>query len=859
MANRSRLLPQIGFCVAVAHDLAYGAVQDFEQVAVGGSKSATLTYSFTGLSAAPHFSLSWSRDFQAAAPTCTVGTATNCSVMIAFTPLRPGLRQDGLTITNQSGAVLKNTPLRGVGQSPLIALYPGIISTLAGNGTWGYQDSPNPSAVMFRNPQGIALNGSGNVAYVADSVNNVIRKIVLSSGAVSTVAGNGSSGLGGDGGPATAAIFNTPTGVAVDGSGNLYIADQGNNLIRRVDAATQIVSTVAGGGTMASGADQLGDGGPATSAILYGPQSVTLDPAGNLYIADAFHNLVRMVNAANGTITVVAGGGTSAGTDGFGDGGAATSAKLSNPSGVALDSAGNLYIADTGYSLIRRIDMTTGVITATVGNGNSGYSGDDGLATDATLSSPQGVVIDAANNIFVADYGNSAIRQIRAATQKIFTLAGKGSTGYYGDGGNPTAAFLTNPSSLAVDENGNLYIADYGNNVIRAVSYAAVPMTFSGQPVGAVSPSQVVTPINIGNETLTLSAISSAANFQQVTSGSADCITNSALTPGSACDVAVSFVPVQTGTITESLVITTNSLNSAANAQTIGLTANGLTGLGPRVSLNVSALTFSGQLIGVQSLAQTVTLTNSGGSAFTISSIWLAGSQAGDFQLSTTCGTSLAAGADCTVSVVFAPSSTGTRTATLMFSDSVEGTPQSVTLIGTGKGGVLVLSGNSLRFSESVGKTSAAQTISLTNTAVYPLHILSVWTTGSDANEFNASTTCDSTVAAGATCSLTVTFSPVVEGEQTATLNLTDDACSALQTISLTGTTLKGGLRFGAVSYGGKSGQQFRVAEGTTGLRSTPREPAPTARRSSATPTKPDKPVKIITREARSVRGWYRN
>jgi sugar lactone lactonase YvrE len=851
MANRLthrtlfRALSQIGFCIAVVHNLAHAAVQDFGQVAVGGSQSTALTYSFTGISATPNFSLSWHRDFQAGAPSCTVATTTNCSVTITFSPLRPGLRQDALIIRDRSGNLLANTPLFGVGQSPLVALYPGIISTLAGNGTWGYQDSPNAASAMFRNPQGIALDGSGNVAYVADSVNNVIRKIVLSSGAVSTVVGTGASGLGGDGGLARHALLNTPTGIAIDGAGNLYIADQGNNLILRVNSVTQIISTVAGGGTAASGTDQLGDGGPATSAILYGPQSVTVDSAGNLYIADSFHNLVRTVNAS-GTITVVAGGGTSAGTDGLGDGGAATSAKLSNPTGLALDSAGNLYIADTGYNLIRRVDMTTGVITVVAGNGNSGYSGDNGLATSATLSSPQGVFVDAANNIYIADYGNNAIRQISAASQNIFTLAGRGSTGYYGDGRNPTVAFLTNPTSLAVDENGNLYIADYGNNVIRAVSYAALPMTFTGETVGAESPSQVVTPINIGNETLTLSSISLSANFLQVASGETDCAANTALTAGANCSVAVSFVPIQTGAIAGSLGFATNSLNSAANVQTISLSANGLAGAGPAVSLSVPSLTFNGQLIGVQSLPQTLTLTNSGGSALSISSIWLEGSQASDFQISTTCGASLAAAADCTISVTFTASATGTRTASLMFSDLVVGSPQSVTLTGTGNGGVLALSGGglalnggvlglgsmALAFNAMAGKTSAPQTISLSNTGSYPLHILSAWTTGSDASEFNVSTTCGSSLAAGATCNLAVTFSPAAEGTRTAVLNLADDAAGSPQTVSLTGTAIAaGGLRFGAVSYGGKFTQHFRNVEGVGARAKTAPRPQGSSRK----------------------------
>jgi sugar lactone lactonase YvrE len=816
MAYVSRDLPQILFFVAGACSCANAAVQDFGPVVVGTSQSATLTYSFTGLSAAPSFSLSWNRDFQAGSPACTVGATTNCSLPIVFNPAAPGLRQDGVTVTDQSGSVLTRSPLSGVGLSPLIALYPGIISTLAGNGTWGYEDSANPTAAMFRNPQGIALDGSGGVAYVADSVNSVIRKIVLASGAVSTVAGNGSNGIGGDGGPATGALLNTPTGVAVDGGGNLYIADQGNNLIRRVDAATQIISTVAGGGTVASGADQLGDGGPATSAILYGPHSVALDPAGNLYIADAFHNLVREVNAASSTITVVAGGGTAAGTDGFGDGGTATSAFLSNPSGVALDSVGNLYIADTGYSLIRRVDMTTGIITAVAGNGSLGYSGDNGLATSATLAGPQGVTLDAANNIYVADFGNNAIRQISASTQKIFTLAGRGSTGYYGDGGNPTVAFLTNPTSLAVDENGNLYIADYGNNVVREVSYAAVPMTFTSEPVGATSPTQVVTAINIGNEPLSISSILLPANFQQISAGSADCLVGVVLTPGSSCDTGVSFVPTQTGAITGFLTLVSNSLNSAANIQSINLAANGLTGAGPNVLLSGPALTFSGQLIGATSAAQTVMLTNSGVSVLNISSIWLAGAQASDFRISTTCGIALAAGANCLVAVTFVPTSSGTRTAALLFSDSAVGSPQMVTLTGTGNGGVFILGSTALSFIGAVNQTSAAQTVSVSNTGSFPLHIFSVSITGSNASEFNVSASCGSTVAAGGICNLTVTFSPAALGSRTAALIISDDANGSPQTVSLggisqAGAALKTGLRFHPILYGGEFEQQFRM------------------------------------------------
>jgi sugar lactone lactonase YvrE len=769
--------------------VASGEVQDFGQVGVSGTPSSLiLSYSFSGLTAAPSFSLAWSRDFQATPPVCIAAGATNCSIGVTFSPLRPGLRQDLLTVSDQSGRVLASTPLRGMGTSPLLALYPGIISTLAGNGTGGYLDSVNPTLAEFWNPQGVALDGSANSLYVADAVSAAIRKIVLSTGAVSTVAGNGSSGLAGDGGPAKSASLNTPTGVAVDGGGNLYIADQGNNLIRRVDAVTQIITTVAGGGTTPSGTDTFGDGGPATSAILYGPQSVAVDSSGNLFIADAYHQLVRTVSAATGVITVVAGGGASAGTDGFGDGGAATSAQLHNPSGVALDSSGNLYIADTGSNLIRRVDVTTRIITAVAGNGTWGYSGDYGLATAATLASPQGVAVDAADNVYVADYGNNAIRQVSAASLKIFTLAGRGSTGYYGDGGNPTVAFLTNPMGITVDENGNLYIDDSGNNVVRQVSYAAWPLSFESEPVGALSPSQVVSPFNVGNETLNLSAISLTRNFQQVSTGLTDCAAGTALTPGSSCDTAMSFAPILSGAITGTASLTTNSLNNLASVETVNLSATGLTEEGPQVSLSATTLTFSGQSVGASGPARTVTLTNSGGSAFAISNIWLSGSQASDFQISTNCGSSLAASASCTVSVIFTPSATGARSATLLFSDLVIGSPQSVALNGTGNAGLVIVSGTSLSFAGAVGVTTAAQSVSLANTGSYPAQIFGASINGINASEFHVSTSCGSTIAAGGSCSFSVTFSAAAIGSSSASLTITDDAAGSPQTITLSGT-----------------------------------------------------------------------
>jgi len=291
------------------------------------------------------------------------------------------------------------------------------------------------------------VDAAGNL-YIASDVSSRIRK-VTASGVISTVVGNGTRGFSGDGGPAASAQLNFPYGVAVDVVGNLYIADDGNNRVRKVSAGG-VISTVAGNGTFGFG----GDGGPATSAQLYEPSGVAVDVAGNLYIADTANNRVRKVTVA-GVISTVAGNGTS----GFsGDGGPATSAQLNLPSGVVVDVADNLYIADTINNRVRKVTVA-GVISTVAGNGTAGFSGDGGPATSAQLNAPNGVAVDAAGNLYIAD-GNNVVREVTAGA--ISTVAGNGKIGFSGDGGPATSAQLNVPSGVALDAAGNLYIAEVG-------------------------------------------------------------------------------------------------------------------------------------------------------------------------------------------------------------------------------------------------------------------------------------------------------------------------------------------------------------------------------------------------------------
>jgi sugar lactone lactonase YvrE len=781
-------------------------VQDFGQVQTNGVTPATvvLNFSFSGLSAAPAFSLAYGADFSLGSASCTVAAITACSLPVRFLPQFPGLRQDSLAVKNQSGTLLETAFLHGLGLTPQLALYPGRITTYAGSGDWNYVDSASPSAASFRGPAGIAIDASGNL-YIADTINQAIRRVSASTGAVSTVAGKGIPGNSGNGGLATAAKLNNPTGVALDAAGNFYIADQGNNVIRKVTAATGFISTIAGGGITASGADGWGDGGLATNAILYGPADVAVDSSGNLYIADAFHHLIRVVNAATGVITVVAGGGAAAGSDGVGDGGPATNAQLSDPSGVALDAADNLYIADAGNCLIRKVDMTTGIISVIAGNRNSGYSGDGGSALNASLSSPTGVRVDPAGNIYIADFGNNVIRRVEAASGEIATIAGSGANGYAGDGSAPTAAALANPNGVALDSSGSLYISDYSNNVIRRVSFAA-PMAFPDQNVGAASPIEIVTASNIGNQNLTFSNLSIDANFQLQASGDPDCVASSSVAPGTSCSIAISFAPTAAGALTGTLHLTTNSLGVPGTSQAVNLSGTGTGSLAtaPKAVLNTPALTFSNQGTWPTSAPQTVLLSNPGGSPTNILSIWLAGPASSDFHITSTCASVLAAGANCGVTVTFVPTAAGMRSATLSFADSVAGSPQTLALNGTAVSGTVSLSPPALVFSQKLGAPSAPQTVTFSNTGSNPVSIGSILLSGANVTDFSLATTCGSSVAVGASCTASATFTPGAAGTRSASLTFADDAASASQTVTLSGTGIdtpvSAGLRFIPVS-----------------------------------------------------------
>lgn len=350
------------------------------------------------------------------------------------------------------------------------ATRPGNIETIAGLGPTGFGfdgDGGLAKAAKLGFITAIATDKMNNV-YLTDGAANVVRKVNSADGKISTIAGTflgfnviNPTPYAGDGGSANNAHLNFPLGITVDHMGNVIIVDAGNGVIRRIDATTGIISTVAGTGAQGF----TGDNGPATSATFFNAYAVAVDGQNNIYIADAGNNAIRKVTIATGIITTLAGLGPDE-TGYSGDDGPATSAKLNYPVGVAVDQIGNIYIADSNH-VIRKI--TDGIITTVAGNGVAGYTGDGSAATSASLRNITRVAVDADGNIYIADAGNTVIRKVTVATGIITTYAGNGVYGYAGDGGVAILANLAAPWDVALDDKGNLYIADTNNSAVRVV------------------------------------------------------------------------------------------------------------------------------------------------------------------------------------------------------------------------------------------------------------------------------------------------------------------------------------------------------------------------------------------------------
>ena len=392
-----------------------------------------------------------------------------------------------------------------VGSAQIPVPKPGTIATIAGNGTPGI---PALGALAINSQIGsitsVALDNAGDV-FFSDSTHNQVFEINAKSGLMTVVAGNGTSatfganGSWGDGGPATDATIPSPWGIAIDASGNLFISDPQNGLVRKVDASTGVITTVAG---YATGTPITGNPSLAVNTHLSQPAGLAVDSKGNLYIAEAESDTVQKVDVSTGLISTVAG----VGTNGYsGDGGPSVNAYLDTPTSVAVDAAGNVYIADSMNNAVRRVAASSGIITTVAGTGSAANPGDPnygdgGPATSADLKWPEFLTVDPVGNIYIGDYANAVVREVNAQTGIIHTIAGNGTPGYTGDGGLATDAEMRMPSGLAIGSTGTLYIADTLNYRLRAVTTGAGSPTTPYVTVIASDPKPTMA------ETVTLTA-----------------------------------------------------------------------------------------------------------------------------------------------------------------------------------------------------------------------------------------------------------------------------------------------------------------------------------------------------------------
>lgn len=348
--------------------------------------------------------------------------------------------------------------------SSLLTLRAQTISTYAGDGISGHMgDGAQATSAEIDNPFYLSTDKLGNV-YFVDATNGWLRKVDAISGIITSIAGTGASGFNGDNIQATTANLSNPLGTAEDTAGNIFISDQGASRIRVINASSGIITTVAGNGYPGF----AGDGGQATDAEIYYPSGLSIDAAGNLYISDALNARVRMVTKSSGIITTIAGNGVAGYS---GDGGPATAAEIKQPFGNIVDGAGNVYLADGENNVVRMIS-STGIITTIAGDSVAGYYGDGGQATAAELNFCYNLAFDPGGNIYIADPNNWVIRELNIASGIITTVAGNNAygQGWSGDGGPAINAELNYPLGVATDLMGNIFIGDISEQRVRKVS-----------------------------------------------------------------------------------------------------------------------------------------------------------------------------------------------------------------------------------------------------------------------------------------------------------------------------------------------------------------------------------------------------
>ncbi|HXR96412.1 MAG TPA: choice-of-anchor D domain-containing protein, partial [Terriglobales bacterium] len=631
-------------------------------------------------------------DFSVGTPSCGTpsGGVQNCTLAVTFQPARPGLRQAPLDIRASDGKDYF-LGLSGVGAGGALAFTPGIINAV------------KTFTAAGQNLQGGVVDSAGTQTLVDFGLGKVYQ--LTSSGTLTTIAGGGTNALSTLPAAATSVTLSGTFGIARDSANNIYIADENDNVVLKYDRNTQKLFNVAG--TIGGVGGYQGDGGAATSALLSAPTNIAVDGSGNIYIADHGNHVVRKVDGATGLISTYAGTGTAGQPI---NNTPATANPLSVPVGLALDTAGDLYVADQGNHQVYRID-TRGNLTIFAGNGTAANSGDGSLANAAgvTLNLPQNLAMDTAGDLYISDNVANVVRRIDATAGNnaspgvIHTVAGGGvPAAGIGDGGAATDASLSSPAGVWVDSVGTLYIADSGDKELRSIAVSLGHINdYKSSLAGIASSPQSLLISNVGNLDFNLNAFSfggtNSGDFSQDT-GSTTCA--GSLTQGQSCTYGVVFTPGAVGARSGSLAVMNSS--SAGNASAT------LTGTGVQVSISPASAVLTSTGVGVAGTAQTFTVTNPSSSQSVSFGAGAAVASDARFSVSNdTCSsTTLASSSSCTVQVTYTPTSiAGVSGQTLTVTDSANPTTQTASLAGA-----IVVAPTSMTVNAGDGQTARVAT-----------------------------------------------------------------------------------------------------------------------------------------------------
>jgi hypothetical protein len=729
------------------------------------SVPVSASFSLTGQSAAPAFSLLYGSEFEIGGASCGGGFAS-CTAPVTFKPIYPGVRTDVVLVRDQANNLIGRMVLTGTGTGPQASVAPGLATPLQ----W--------DAVGVPPPDRFVIDPAGNLYAL---VGNQIFKRNVVTQVVSVFAGTLRTGYSGDNGPAVDAQLNLPSRIALDRNGNLFVADRLNHAIRKIDLATGIITTAVG-----TGVAGRSDTGPALSTPISYPIALTTDPEGNLYFIEgngfgAYSDYkVRKVDAATQTLSVFAG----TGQQGYsGDDGPAAAADI-DPVGLATDASGNVYIVQQGTHYLGQ-----GGIVRVVSNGIiSRFAGDEMGSTDVgapALSSYfysiGSLTFDAADNAYFVE-GETCCTNIR----KISAVGSRTTSNVFGP---PRAPDYYMPQGVTLDADGSYYISSYMGP--KKVATQAAPLAFASANAGKASTPLLLTYYNTGNDTLQVSGISVAgANASDFTQHN-DCGTS--LPAGGSCTITVTFTPQVMGARSGTLTIVDNAPGSP---RIVSLSGTGLTP--QQAVLSPSSLSFGPQNGGTVSAPQTVTLSNPGIAPLAIDAIAVTNPS---FAITHDCPSTLPAGGQCTISVTFSPRAEGpTFNEKLVVTDDASNSPQTVAISGSGQAFTYQLSISPAALNLGIASihdfgarsltTQSIQTISVQNTGNGYLPFFSTQIDGPNTSEFFASNNCPNPLAPGSACTISVTFTPKAVGLRTASLKVYSysNIIGLPQTIALYGT-----------------------------------------------------------------------